>query len=323
MARESGKSNLKVSIPILAYNHGSFIGQTIDSILEQRTSHKFEIVVGEDCSTDNTKSIVEKYIETNPGKIRSVTSEKNVGPVENARRTLKECKGEFLALCEGDDYWNDPLKLQKQVDFLEHNPGYGLVHTDVDHFYEEENRFEKDYNKSHGINFPSGNIFEEYLKGDLFIKTASVVVRRDLFLKAANYDFFLSRNWMLQDLPTWLEIAANTKIKYMPETTAVYRLAGESASRTQNHFKKYNFHRDVYDIRFYYWNKYSGNEAIKKVLDKKYVATMMGDAFKMRNLNLAQKTFDYSRKSGISFNCFFKLRYIFLLLFDLKQKILK
>jgi glycosyltransferase involved in cell wall biosynthesis len=289
----------------------------------QKADFNYEILIGEDCSTDNTRKVVEQYVKNNPSRITLITSERNVGPIENAKRTLELSQRKYLAFCEGDDYWTDSYKLQKQIDFLEKNPGYGLVHTDVDHFYEEENRFEKDYNKSHGINFPSGNIFEECLKGDLFIKTASVVVRRDLFLKAANYDLFLSRNWMLQDLPTWLEIAANTKIKYMPETTAVYRLAGESASRTQNHFKKYNFHRDVYDIRFYYWNKYSGNEAIKKVLDKKYVATMMGDAFKMRNLNLAQKTFDYSRKSGISFNCFFKLRYIFLLLFDLKQKILK
>jgi glycosyltransferase involved in cell wall biosynthesis len=288
-----------VSVPMLAYNHAGYIAQALDGILSQQANFEFEIIVGEDCSTDNTRSIVEKYIEKYPGKIRMLIRKNNIGLIENARKTLSVCRGKYLALCEGDDYWTDPFKLQKQVDFLENNPEYGMVHTDVNHYYEEEKRLEINYNKNHGINFPSGDIFKEYLKGNLFIKTASVVVRKDIFVEASDYNLFSERKWMFTDLPTWLGIAARTKIKYFEESTATYRLIKESASRTQDPIKKHRFHLSGYDICYYFWSKYSNDPEIKKILDKDYCKMMMGDAYKMNNVSLAKKAKAIFREKGI------------------------
>lgn len=288
-----------VSIPMLAYNHEDYICAALDGVLMQNCNFNFEIVVGEDCSTDKTREIVNKYVERYPDKIRIITSDTNVGAIENAKRTLSECTGKYLALCEGDDFWNDPLKLQKQVDFLEANPDYGLVHTDVNHYNENEGRLERDINKTDNIDFPSGFIFEEYLKGDLFIKTASVVVRKDIFLQASDFDLFTKKGWVLQDLPTWLEITHKTKVKYLPETTATYRLAEESASRTSDILKQHRFHKSVYDIRFYFWENYSGNSEIKKELDTRYIATMIGDAYKLKDLALAKSILHYCHLSNL------------------------
>jgi glycosyltransferase involved in cell wall biosynthesis len=111
-----------VSVRIATYNHEKYIAQCIESILMQRATFSYEIIVGEDCSTDGTREIVFDYAERFPEVIRVVTSENNVGPQENFLRINQACRGRLWAICEGDDYWIDPLKLQKQADFLGSHP---------------------------------------------------------------------------------------------------------------------------------------------------------------------------------------------------------
>ena len=106
-----------LSIASITYNHEQFIAQAIESWLMQKTSFEIEIIIGEDCSTDNTRAIIEKYRKLHPDLIKLIISESNVGMMPNFIRTLAACRGKYIALCEGDDYWTDPYKLQKQVDF--------------------------------------------------------------------------------------------------------------------------------------------------------------------------------------------------------------
>ncbi len=95
----------------------------------QKCDFDFDIVVGEDCSTDNTRTILLEYQKKYPSKFRLLLHEKNIGAMNNQMETLSACKGKYIALCEGDDYWTDPLKLQKQVDFLESHEDYnGVFH---------------------------------------------------------------------------------------------------------------------------------------------------------------------------------------------------
>lgn len=113
-----------VSICTLTYNHEKYISKAIDSFLIQKTDFTFEIVIGEDCSTDGTREIVFNYAKKYSDIINVVTSRENVGINENARRTVNACTGKYIAFCEGDDYWHDKYKLQKQVDFLESNKDF-------------------------------------------------------------------------------------------------------------------------------------------------------------------------------------------------------
>ena len=116
-----------LSILSITYNHEKFIAQAIESWLMQKTDFEFEIVIGEDCSTDNTLQIIKEYQKEHPDLIKVITSEQNVGMQANFIRTYEACQGKYIALCEGDDYWTDPLKLQKQVDFLEENENYFIT----------------------------------------------------------------------------------------------------------------------------------------------------------------------------------------------------
>ena len=117
-------SEIKVSICCVSYNQEKLIVPTIESFLLQQTTFKFEILIGDDCSTDSTREVILEYCNRFPDKIKLIAGETNVGLVRNLTRIIKLAQGEYIALCDGDDYWTDPFKLQKQVDFLEHNPPY-------------------------------------------------------------------------------------------------------------------------------------------------------------------------------------------------------
>jgi len=113
---------MKVSVLTITYNHERFIAQALDSALMQQVYFNYEIVVGDDCSTDSTRKILADYQRKFPDKIRLLLPEQNLGMMANFAATLKECCGQFIALLEGDDYWTSPDKLQRQVDLLEAHP---------------------------------------------------------------------------------------------------------------------------------------------------------------------------------------------------------
>jgi len=304
-----------VSIPVITYNHKNFIKQNLDGILMQKTDFRYEIIIGEDCSTDGTREIIFDYAKRFPKMIKVITSDTNVGSLNNQIRTLVACSGKYFAFCEGDDYWTDIFKLQKQIDFLEQNQDYGMVHTDADYYYQKGNRLVNNFNKSNKINFPSGKIFNELLNNFLFIVTATVCVQKEIFLEAFNPELFASKNWLLNDLPLWLEIAAKTKIKYFGESTAAYRLSNDSASRSNDLVKHHKFHLSVFDIRYYYWKKYSKDEAIKKKLDIAYYDMIIGDAYKMKDLRLVRNAMEEMKQKNIqvSLKQWFKYFLVFLI----------
>lgn len=120
---------------MITYNHEPYIAQAIEGVLMQKTDFPIELVIGEDCSTDGTRKIVLEYQRQHPEVSRVITSQHNVGMMLNSFRTQMACRGDYVAFCEGDDYWTDPHKLQKQVDFLERNPEFaicGHLVTNVD-----------------------------------------------------------------------------------------------------------------------------------------------------------------------------------------------
>ena len=116
-----------VSIIMITYNHERFIAQAIEGVLMQETGFPFELVIGEDCSTDGTRAVCEKYAREHPDRIRLLPAERNLGMNLNARRTLRACRGKYIANCEGDDLWTDAGKLQRQAEYLETHPECVLV----------------------------------------------------------------------------------------------------------------------------------------------------------------------------------------------------
>ena len=130
-----------VSICCITYKHFQFAVDAIEGFLMQQTNFEFEIVIGEDASGDGTSELLQKYKALHPGKIQLHLRKRNIGMMANFIDTLSACKGKYIAVCEGDDYWIDPLKLQRQVDYIDNHPGCNLVFTNLKVFRQDENKF--------------------------------------------------------------------------------------------------------------------------------------------------------------------------------------
>lgn len=120
-----------VSILMPTYNHERYISQAIESVLAQKTSYPYELLIHDDCSTDSTLAIAQNYATKHPDKIKIFTEEENQGLLKSYKRLIEQSNGKYLAILESDDYWLDENKLQIQIDFLESNSDYGIVAGDI------------------------------------------------------------------------------------------------------------------------------------------------------------------------------------------------
>jgi glycosyltransferase involved in cell wall biosynthesis len=206
--------NPLISILMITYNHEKYIAQAIESVLMQQVNFKYEIVIGEDCSTDRTKDIVVDYQEKYRDRIKLLLQAKNAGMHRNFIDTYYSCRGKYIALLEGDDYWTDPHKLQKQVEFLEKNPDFAICFHNMQIIYEDEPH----RNRLSNINQQEITTIENLAYGN-YIYTASCVFRK-----------YLSEipDWFYQcpvgDYPLHLLNAQYGKIKFIDEVMGIYRV---------------------------------------------------------------------------------------------------
>lgn len=205
----------KVSVLTTTYNHETYIRQAVDSILAQETNFSYELVIGEDCSTDRTRLILDEIQTANPEIIRLLARKENWGRRRNFIDTFFSCKGQYIAILEGDDYWTSPHKLQQQADLLDHNPELSSC------FHPAIKRFQAD-GKEKIFAPPSGK--ERYKLKDLldrnFIATCAVMFRKGLFENFPTwYDQVPAGDWPLHVLN-----AQHGDIGYIPEVMGVHRI---------------------------------------------------------------------------------------------------
>ena len=185
-----------VSVHMITYNHEPDIRQAIEGVMMQKTDFEFELVIGEDASTDKTREICFEYQKRYPDKIRVLWWHENLGKVGhpaggNATRTTAHCRGEFIAFCEGDDYWIDPLKLQKQVNAMRQFPSVGYCVTGAkvkcevprNHPRVQSYHILKWYDE-HTFQFDMGGYKPGLIKQDAFMENRGV---RDLTSSSGNY----------------------------------------------------------------------------------------------------------------------------------------
>lgn len=200
---------------MITFNHEKFVAQAIESVLSQQTCFPFELVIGEDCSSDQTANIIQQQVYIHPDKIRARFNNPNIGMMQNFLKTFSECRGRYIAILEGDDYWSDPEKLARQVRFLEENPTYSMCFHPVavleNGLISNKDRFTYPVPKTTSI--------LDLAKGN-YIHTCSVMYRRESLhnlpenlIRSSVGDYYLH---MLS--------ARNGLIGCLPENMAVYRV---------------------------------------------------------------------------------------------------
>jgi len=211
-----------VSVCMTAYNHAPYIGRAIEGVLSQRTTFAVELVLSDDCSTDGTGAICRDYAARYPDRIRLLTGDVNVGMRANYRRTIEACRGRYVAMCDGDDWWCDPLKLQRQVEALEADPACGLSYT------RSERRFEATGERRR---YPAGELFCDFdrLLFDNTVENCTAVARRELILRYyAEVRPEEHPEWLTDDAPMWIWFAACSRIRASEEVTVARKRQPES-----------------------------------------------------------------------------------------------
>jgi len=203
------------SVCMITYNHEKYISQSIESILMQKTTFPYELVIGEDFSQDNTRKICLDYKKRFPETISLRLSKRNLGPVINFFENLKSCLGKYIAFCEGDDYWIDPYKLQKQIDFLEKNKDFSLCfHNTL--IFNESRKFSPKY---FCPTFNEDIFFTENVINNYFIHTSSMVCRKTAVTELPSWVYEIyNGDWGLQMI-----VSTKGKIKYLDEVMSIYR----------------------------------------------------------------------------------------------------
>ena len=228
-----------VSICCITYNHGKFIADCLNGFLKQKTSFPFEIVVSNDCSTDDTKSIIDSYLSKYPTMFKVVSPSKNLGSIKNFYHVLEKASGKYIALCEGDDYWIDENKLQMQVDFLEKNPEYTMCFhnaevlneipdTEVSSIYGAEDR-----------DYESTELYKKWI-----VPTASIVLRR----KCLEYPIIEREKFWAGDVIVIQSAVHQGKVYGFSKVMSVYRVSQHGVSWEQQKKDKEHILKDSFKI---------------------------------------------------------------------------
>ncbi|WP_396196729.1 glycosyltransferase family 2 protein [Flavobacterium sp.] len=220
-----------VSVIVITFGHENYIRRAIEGVLMQKCYFDVELIIADDCSPDSTDDIVNEIVSSNENKswIKYTRHLTNKGPVGNFIWSLKQAKGKYVAICEGDDYWTDPLKLQKQVDFLESNVDFTMTF----HSVEVKNEIE-------GINYQYPMPKKEVLtfKNILFkhfIPTCSLVFIKDALPNPLPSWF---NNCKMGDIPLELMLADKGKVKFFNQKMGVYRKNDKSLTQSKEHIEQ-------------------------------------------------------------------------------------
>jgi glycosyltransferase involved in cell wall biosynthesis len=206
---------MKVSVAMITYNHERFLAQALESVLAQQVNFDYEIVAGEDCSTDRTREILMDFHRRYPDRIVPQLREKNVGAMRNFEATLAACRGEYVALLDGDDYWLAVDKLQKQVDLLDAHPDYALCCHRAQ-ILDETGTWQIPVLPS----MEAGLYGIEDLLRQNFTMTGTVVYRRDLPGPLPEWFHTMA----LGDWPLFALVARHGKVALMDEAMSMYRV---------------------------------------------------------------------------------------------------
>lgn len=203
-----------LSVCLITYNHANYIKKAIESILMQKTSFDFEIIIADDCSSDGTTEIVKKYAEKYPKTIHTIIQEKNIGPAKNYLILLRAATAKYIAYLEGDDYWTDDTKLEQQISFLEANIDYSLC------FHSIYTLFNGKLKKSSIVDIPDTSDINYLLSHPGYISSLSVVYRNSSQLVTLLEKMIDSP---FGDFITYIAVTQQGLIKFIPKRMGVYR----------------------------------------------------------------------------------------------------
>ncbi|MEI8205752.1 MAG: glycosyltransferase [Kiritimatiellales bacterium] len=280
-----------VSVCTITYNQSPYIRQCLDGILKQETNFIFEMVVGEDESTDGTREICVEYEGKYPEKIQLILRSQSeadrkdfVSPaIYNWVSTLQACKGKYIAICEGDDYWHNPHKLQTQVDFMESHPEYSMCHSETNYNDMVNNRFVRNDHASSKRRHDQDNVSEAHVCGDYVVRTCTIIARTEQVKRIAKEHLGEFSRFIAGDMITVFHLSLLGRVHYMEESLATYRRVPGSVTGLDDSSRRLKFIFAAATERLYFCDHYNLSRACLDAVLKMDLSVLLGLCLKCRS----------------------------------------
>ncbi|PKP44988.1 MAG: hypothetical protein CVT95_09855 [Bacteroidetes bacterium HGW-Bacteroidetes-12] len=273
-----------LSVCMITFNHENYLKTAINSIVTQNVDFNFELIIGADNPSEKVLSICNEFFHLENPNVILLDSKEQHGMINNFFRTINACSGKYITICEGDDYWTDPYKLQKQVDFLEMNPEYGMIASDINLINEKGDAIpdnamvllQREKRK------PEPNVFD--LLQINTINTLTTCIRAEL-IKELTRTAQENGLWFVYDYWFWLNSSLDNRIKLLYDKTASYRVHNEGISRKKGFLdtRKHLIHFDIVK-KIYHDPKFSNiNKNNWQILAKIYYNLFSSPHLKINN----------------------------------------
>lgn len=244
---------IKISVAVITYNQEATIRQTLDSILMQKGDFDLELVIGEDCSSDNTLAICQDYAQRYPKQIKLLSGPKNLGITANYFRTLQACTGEYIGDIAGDDYYCDDHALEKQMLYLQSHPEVGVIGANGYQYYVRRNQKIAGLNPTIDAESDRAKAFyfSPSYPGGVYLKPVGTMIRRSM-LDYIDYDEIIRRKLPVEDYPMQAIWSQHTHFACLPDLLVTYRIYNESATFISfDHARYMDYYRGLAETRRY------------------------------------------------------------------------
>lgn len=287
-------ANPLVSVYTLAYRHEKFIADAIEGVISQQCDFPIELIIGEDCSPDRTREIVLDYQRRYPQLIRVLTSRQNVGAYANARRCQLATRGKFIAMCEGDDFWHHPQKLQMQVNLMNENQEMAFCHTDFD----RKTRFRtwRSKHKNHPSSWlAKGNAYVALLH-EWSVMTATCMFRRDVMMSFMGTEFD-NPNWPFGDRNKLLYASQFGVVGYIDVSTTTFRKVRGSAMN-KSMAARLNMELATYQCVSLFLERYPADPVTDRVARARLKRKIYAAAFYAARTDIMQSAYEWLYANG-------------------------
>ena len=235
-----------ISVLVCTYNQEKYLVQTLDSILMQQCDEAFEILIGDDCSTDRTGEIADGYQSRYPEIVRVVRPEKNSGASLNLVRLIEKAKGDYLSICDGDDYWLSNAVLQKQINIFKSSPDIGMLCAKAKCYIQEEGTFKGT------LGYAGAEDLMSMLKDNRDVAAPTIAFRTDLMRQCIHEcTWYINQNFFYDSIMAYW-FAYNSKIKFIDEELAAYRVLQNSACHATDNKKNRLFSKRYYMVKWHF-----------------------------------------------------------------------
>lgn len=251
---------MDISVIILCYNQKDTISRTLDSILKQETSCKYDVIIGDDASKDGTRSICEDYQKRYPGIVKVLDYHENYGVVKNFVTCISQCTGKYIMECAGDDWWSNPNKIQIQYDYMESHQECVLLHGGYIEYYPASGlKVEKKPFVCPPPQF-------EHLLSCCNICAPTVCIRKEAMNKVG-IEEFVKEGFAVEDYPSWLGLALQGEIQFIDVPLVTYTRQMGSLQNCHDYERRISMYDSTRRMRYYMASKVPGISNLNTIIE--------------------------------------------------------